>query len=157
MQCLAVCVHCGMMKSTQLSYLSHHFMVRTYKIYSTISEYVVCYTLLVPTGPVFHSRSLKILHLPGFVVLASFTTCLGPSVPLSRAFESTQGRDKIILAFSVPVFSVSREIRPETTLMPMERTDVPLKDILILDASYAAGDHFLQNLFSPSKHRHLSS
>lgn len=101
--------------------ISHHFKVRTYKIYSTISEYVVCYTLLVPTGPVSHSRSLKILHPPGFVSLASVATCLGASVLLSRASESRQGRDKIILAYSVPVFSVSWEIRPETPLMPTER------------------------------------
>lgn len=84
-------------------------MARTYKIHSTVSEYVVCYTLLVPTGPVFHSRSLKILHLPGSVSLASFTICLGLSVLLSRASESTQGKDKIILAYSVPMFSVSRK------------------------------------------------
>lgn len=131
--------------------ISHHFMARTYKIHSTVSEYVVCYTLLVPTGPVFHSRSLKILHLPGSVSLASFPMCLGPSVLLSRASESTQGKDKIILAYSVPVFSVSRKDLRLPTSSRWVRCP-PREEILILYASYSyAGDIFSKSLFS-NKH-----
>lgn len=92
--------------SINLLIISHAFMVRIYKIYSAISEYIVCYKLLVMTGPIVYNRSLKrtpSTRLCILCILLHMSQALVSTVPLSRTSESTQGREEIILTIYVPV------------------------------------------------------